>query len=100
MSQNVFLDENLDAKLADYASSLLDGSPLLVMVIASHRYPGSALSIKGDLFTFGSVLYKIITGAAPYHTLSKADIYAQFLKGEFPETKSLQVIGSIVKKCW
>ena len=99
-SKNVFLDENLNAKLADYAGSSLDGSPLLVAVTASHRYPGLALSIKGDLFAFGSVLYEIMTGVAPYHTLSEADIYARYSKGEFPETKSLQAIGSIVRKCW
>ena len=88
-SKNVFLDENLNAKLADYAGSSLDGSPLLVAVTASYRYPGLALSIKGDLFTFGSVLYEIMTRVAPYHTLSEADIYARYLKGEFPKTKSL-----------
>jgi hypothetical protein len=62
--------------LADYAGSLLDSSPLLVTVIASYRYPGSALSIKGNLFAFSSILYKIITKVTPYYTLSKANIYA------------------------
>jgi hypothetical protein len=35
-------------------------------VTASHEYPGPTLSVQGDIFAFGSVLYEIITGNAPY----------------------------------
>jgi serine/threonine protein kinase len=37
---NVLLDRHLNAKLADFAGSSLDGSPLLIGVTASHEYPG------------------------------------------------------------
>ena len=76
MSQNVFLDKNLNAKLVDYASSLLNGSPFLIVVIASHQYPRLALFIKGNLFAFSSILYKFIIKVALYYILSKADIFA------------------------
>src|SRR5271163_4530108 len=42
---NIFLDENLNAKLADFAGSSIDGSPLLIAVTASHEYPGPLLSV-------------------------------------------------------
>ena len=56
---NIFLDENLNAKLADFAGSSIYRSPLLIAVTASHECPGPLLSIKGDLFALGSVLYEI-----------------------------------------
>ncbi|KAI9809664.1 MAG: hypothetical protein M1825_000096 [Sarcosagium campestre] len=60
---NIFLDANLDAKLGDFAGSSLDGSPLLVVVTESHAYLGDKLSVRGDLFALGSVLYEIVRTA-------------------------------------
>jgi serine/threonine protein kinase len=97
---NVFLDENLNAKLADFAGSSLDGSPLLVIVTESHEFPGPLLSTRADIFAFGSVLYEIMTRHAPYEGWNEREIRARYLKGEFPETESLQAIGTIIKKCW
>lgn len=97
---NIFLDDNLHAKLADFAGSSIDGSPLLVLVTESHEFPGPLLSIQADLFAFGGVLYEIIIGHAPYEGLDEMEIRARYLKGEFPDTKSLQHIGTIINKCW
>ncbi|KAF2813573.1 kinase-like protein [Mytilinidion resinicola] len=97
---NILLDENLNAKLADFAGSSLEGSPLLVGVTASYRSPGDTLCIQGDIFAFGSTLYKIITGYNPYHDLTEREIKALFLKGSFPETNSLGPLGEVISKCW
>jgi serine/threonine protein kinase len=56
---NIFLDNNLDAKVADFAGSSLDGSPL------SNRYPGSLLSKQADIFALGSTIFEVICGRAP-----------------------------------
>ncbi|KAF1364394.1 kinase-like protein [Lizonia empirigonia] len=97
---NVFLDEKLSARLADFAGSSLDGSPLLIAVTASHEYPGSVLSAQGDLFAFGSVLYEIMTGNVPYADLAEDEILRRYSKGDFPDMDSLQAIGDIIRKCW
>jgi serine/threonine protein kinase len=97
---NIFLDKNLNAKLADFAGSSMDNSPLLIAVTASHEHPRSVLSVQGDLFAFGSVLYEIMTGQAPYNGLTDEEIRTRYSKGEFPNTEFLQAIGSIIRKCW
>lgn len=99
-SANIFLDENLNAKLADFAGSSLDNSPLLVIVTESHEFPGPLLSVRADLFAFGSVLYEIFTKHAPYEGLDETEIRTRYVKGKFPETGLLQEIGAIINKCW
>ncbi|RDA87982.1 hypothetical protein CP532_3437 [Ophiocordyceps camponoti-leonardi (nom. inval.)] len=65
-SANVFLDADLNAKVADFAGSSLDESPLLIESSASYQCPETHLSVKGDLFAFGSLVYEIVTGREPY----------------------------------
>lgn len=98
--QNVLLDAKLNTRLSDFAGSSLDGSPLLIAVTASHEYPGPALSVQGDLFAFGSVLYEMMTGKAPYTELADDEILGRYAKGDFPATESLHAIGNVIRKCW
>ncbi|KAL2168837.1 hypothetical protein VTG60DRAFT_6807 [Thermothelomyces hinnuleus] len=97
---NVLLDKHLDVKLADFAGSSLDGSPLLIGVTASHEYPGPLLCVEADIFALGSTLYELMTESRPYAGLTEKVIFENYSKGKFPETKSLGVAGSIIKKCW
>jgi hypothetical protein len=83
----VLLDENLNAKLADFAGSSLDGSPLLIMVTESHEFPGPLLSTKADIFTFGSALHEIITSHTLYEGLNEREIRAQYLRGDLLEPR-------------
>ncbi|KAL2021761.1 hypothetical protein VTK56DRAFT_6704 [Thermocarpiscus australiensis] len=97
---NIFLDKNFNAKVADFAGPSLDGSELLVSVAASHEYPGSTLSTQGDIFAFGSVVYEIMTGNAPYKGLADDEIESRYKRGEFADTASLGVVGTVIRKCW
>lgn len=97
---NILLDGQLNTKLSDFGGSSLDGSPLLVAVTASHRCPGSALSMQGDIFALGSTLYEIMTGVVPYYECSEEEVKARYSKGKFPETKFLGSIGDIITRCW
>ncbi|KAF2281011.1 kinase-like protein [Westerdykella ornata] len=97
---NVLLDADMNAKLADFSGSSLDGSPLLVVVTPSHAYPGEKNSTKAHLFALGSLIYQIMTGFAPYNDLSEEETESKYLKGEFPATKSLGEVGNIISKCW
>ncbi|KAK4039928.1 kinase-like protein [Parachaetomium inaequale] len=90
----------LDVKLADFAGSSLDGSPLLIGVTPSHEYPGPLLSIEADLFALGYTLYEIVNESQPYAGLSDEVILDHYSKGKFPETGSLGSVGSIITKCW
>ncbi|KAF4966175.1 hypothetical protein FZEAL_10680 [Fusarium zealandicum] len=97
---NIFLDEGLNAKLADFAGSSIDGSPLLVAVPASHEFPGPLLSIQGDLFAFGCVLYEIMTEQVPHDGKTDDKIRSLYASDVFPDTRPLGAVGRIIHKCW
>jgi serine/threonine protein kinase len=97
---NIFLDEDLNVKLADFAGSSIDGSPLLVAVTASHEYPGSLLSRQADIFALGCVLYEIMTGSIPYEGESEEVIQDRYTNNDFPTTECLGAFGLIIMKCW
>ena len=97
---NVFLDKDLNAKVADFSGSSLDKSPLLVHVTTSHAHPFDAGSESGDIFALGSLFYEIMTGRAPYVHLTEKETEERFSKLEFPETDSLGSVGSVIGRCW
>ena len=97
---NILLDADLNARLSDFGWSSLDGSPLLVAVTASHHSPGAAQSIQGDIFSLGSTFYELITGYFPFAELPEEEITARYSRAQFPETKSLGMIGDIITGCW
>lgn len=97
---NIFLDDALRSKVADFGGSSLDGSELRVMVSASHRGPGVLKSIEGDIFALGSTMYEIMTGQAPYTGREEEEIVGLFSKSKFPDTTSLGPIGCTIWNCW
>ena len=97
---NVLLDRRLEAKLADFAGSSLDGSSLLIGVTASHERPGPLLCAEADIFALGSTLYELMNESRPYAGLSDTAIVQRYKGGEFAETEFLGIVGGIIKKCW
>jgi len=97
---NIFLDDTLRSKVADFGGSSLDGSELRVVVSASHRSPRVLDSVEGDIFALGSSMYEIMTGQAPYTEHDEYEIERLFSESKFPDTTSLGPIGDIIWDCW
>jgi serine/threonine protein kinase len=66
---NVFLDDNLNVKLGDFAGSAVDDLPPLICYETSHELPGEDIPRRTDLFALGSTTYEIMTGSEPYKKL-------------------------------
>lgn len=48
---NIFLDDDLNVKLGDFAGSVIDDHPPLICYETSHELPGENISTKTELFT-------------------------------------------------
>ncbi|KAF2761492.1 kinase-like protein [Pseudovirgaria hyperparasitica] len=97
---NIFLDDTLRTKVADFGGSSLDDSDLLIMVTASHRSNGNLKSINADIFALGSTFYEILTSKAPYGEAEEDEIMKLSTKSKFPDTRSLGSMGEIIQDCW
>ncbi|TQV95466.1 spindle assembly checkpoint kinase [Cordyceps javanica] len=97
---NIFLDKNLNVRLADFGASSIDLLPFLGAVTASHEYPGGVLSARGDIFALGSAMYEVNTGKRPFSELTEAEILSNFQAGIFPDVQALGDMGGIIQTCW
>ncbi|KAH8710112.1 kinase-like domain-containing protein [Phaeosphaeriaceae sp. PMI808] len=97
---NVFLDDNLDVKLGDFAGSAIDDLPPLVCYETSHELPGQDISAKTELFALGSTIYEIMTGSKPYKDLPDHAVSAAFSEGGFPDLESVSAFRNTILRCW
>ncbi|KAF2022141.1 kinase-like protein [Aaosphaeria arxii CBS 175.79] len=87
---NVFLNDNLDVKLGNFAGSAIDDLPSLVCYETSHELPNKDISTKTELFALGSTLYEIMTGSKPYKDLPDHEVSVAFCEGRYPDLESGQ----------
>lgn len=88
---NILVDDKLNAKVADFASSSLDLSLFLIESAAFNTYY-TPLSTKGDIYALSSLAYEILTG---YRLdLDRGLLFSQDLEG-----KSLGIYAMILEKC-
>ena len=97
---NIFLDENLDVKLGDFAGSAIDDIPPLIYYETSHELPWVDISTKTEIFFLGSTVYEFMMGFKPYKDLPDHEVSDAFLKGRFPNLDSLPALTNSIMKCW
>jgi serine/threonine protein kinase len=98
---NVFLDEQLNTRIGDFAGSSIDGEDPLICYETSHEHPEiTSISKQSELFALGSTFYEIMTGSKPYKSLSDEEICDAYTAGNFPELGSLAACNGIIAKCW
>jgi len=97
---NVFLDDNLNAILGNFAGSAIDDLPPLMCYETSHELPGKDISIKRELFALGSTAYEIMTGSKPYQDLADHEVSGAFAQGCYPDLQYISAFGDVIAKCW
>ncbi|KAH7317623.1 spindle assembly checkpoint kinase [Rhexocercosporidium sp. MPI-PUGE-AT-0058] len=97
---NIFLDDNLNVKLGDFAGSAIDDLPPLVCYETSHELPGEDISTRTELFALGSTVYEIMTGPKPYKDLPDHEVSAAFSEGRYPALESISAFRNTIMKCW
>lgn len=98
---NILLDDELNARIADFAGSSIDGEDSLICYETSHELPGiDTISEKCELFALGSVFYEIMTSSKPYKELSDDEICAAYTAGSYPRLDHLHACRQIISNCW
>lgn len=100
LCSNVFLNNNLNVKLGDFAGSAINDLLLLVCYKTSYELPNKDILIKTELFALGSTIYKIITGLKLYKDLPDYKVSAAFSEGRYPNLESVSTFRNIIIRCW
>ncbi|KAK2754035.1 hypothetical protein FQN54_007204 [Arachnomyces sp. PD_36] len=102
---NALVTDTNDVVLIDFGSAMLDGVKPS-KIVASHRYRpasfgerGYSITVKDDLFAFGSVMYYLATRREPYGDKTAEEVVDLYAKGKFPDVATLPV-GEVIMNCW
>ncbi|KAH8600125.1 kinase-like domain-containing protein [Bisporella sp. PMI_857] len=87
---NIFLDANYNAMVADFAGSSIDNEEALGFYGISHHHPDIEDPSKdSEMFALGSTFYEILTGENPFKGCETVDIERTIRKGNFPTLEHL-----------
>lgn len=110
---NFFLDQELNLKVGDWAGASIDGSVSHSSYRLRHRLfspdgtdvpQSTGITASTEIFALGSALYRMVTGHEVWPELlepeDREEIKRRICARGFPVMSELQVLGSIVRKCW
>ena len=109
---NLFLDEDLNLRVADFAGASIDGGRSYSTYRLTHRLfdwdgndmPSMKITVACEIFAFGSALYTMVAGHDLFPELDdsrdREKIVQLLQKRMFPDTKTLPALGPVIRKCW
>jgi len=98
---NMMLAADGTVKLGDFAGSSLDGSQPTVESEVRSKLPGTYEPDEiSDRFAFGSAVFEMATGSAPYQDRSWREVHGLFKRNKFPRVKNMPELDQIIRRCW
>ena len=97
---NLFLAQSLDLKLGDFATAAMD-EPTPTLYSSAYRLPNAeTTSIQTEIFAFGSTLFEMATGSAPFEHLTDSEIEGRYRQRRYPQPPHGAALEEIILKCW
>ncbi|KAI5781603.1 kinase-like domain-containing protein [Peziza echinospora] len=92
-----------EIRLSDFAGSSFKGSPASVSYESRSSRPGKARipCVEDEMFAFGTVVFEIYCGKAPFEALSSDEVEAKYAIYEFDQVNDIEPwVGNLIKACW
>jgi serine/threonine protein kinase len=108
-SLNVVLDENDHPKIADFGLSRPWGDSLMTQEVGTKKWMapevmrGESYDEKADVYSFGIVLWELLTGCVPFDGMSDYQMATKVNQDGYrlplPATCP-QKLGTLIRNCW
>ena len=110
---NIMIKRNGEVKLMDFGiahTKHLDALTLPGMLLGTPAYMspeqiiGQPLDVRSDIFSFGIVLYEMLTGAKPFTDEDTRAVTAKIMKDDYPSPRRInrdipRRLQCIIRKC-
>ena len=110
---NIMIKRNGEVKLMDFGiahTKHLDALTLPGMLLGTPAYMspeqilGQPLDVRSDIFSFGIVLYEMLTGAKPFTDEDTRAVTAKIMKDDYPSPRRINSdiprrVQCIIRKC-
>jgi serine/threonine protein kinase len=100
---NMFLDDKLELKIADFGCCSIDRSGSTAATDARFYPPrpfwSSPVCADDDLYALGSCVYEVLTGMAPFGDVASSQVRSLAGLRQFPDLASLEY-RHVVRDCW
>jgi hypothetical protein len=98
-SNSIFLDDNLNAKLGDFAGSATNNDPSLVYYKTSHELLSEDILTRTELFALNFIIYEIMTGLKLYRDLSDHEVSTTFFESRYSDLKLISIFKNTIMRC-
>ena len=108
---NVFVTTDGDAKLLDFgiaklresdtrAAHTIDGAVIgTVAYMSPEQAQGKPVDARSDIFSFGALMYELISGRRAFMGKSDAEAFGALLRDEPPALEAPAALERVVRKC-